>query len=393
MTLLRRLFLRANDLVYRRVIRRILFRSSAQDTHEQLLNWLARADQTDWMLRLAEWVHRLSFSKREIQIGGVTLNYPFIVAAGLVKGQGFPDEPTALSAVEQGKNIIPGWLALPTLVGAVEFGSFTRHPRLGNPGTVIWRFPSAEATQNRVGLKNPGVVAAAEFLRRHKVNLPPIFGINIAVSPGVEDDEQSAREISECLEAFISREVLPTWFTLNISCPNTEDDPGGNQTEARTRLICRAAVAQLRAANIAVPLWVKLSPNLARQQYDILMRVFVETGVRAVIATNTLPMPSPDDGTILAGVAGGLLHSEAVRSAAHLMLAQVREQYPLDVIGCGGVLNGDSYMDFKTVGIEVVQYWSALVFRGPLAAPIIESEFAQHHDLAPSPSRASAAGD
>ena len=29
--------------------------------------------------------------------------------------------------------------------------------------------------------------------------------------------------------------LIPNWFTLNVSCPNTEDDPTGNQTEAYTR--------------------------------------------------------------------------------------------------------------------------------------------------------------
>ena len=62
-----------------------------------------------------------------------------MLAAGFVKGVGFPDEDAALMAVESGRNVMPGWASVPALCGLVEFGSFTRWPRLGNPGTVVWR--------------------------------------------------------------------------------------------------------------------------------------------------------------------------------------------------------------------------------------------------------------
>ena len=95
------------------------------------------------------------------------------------------------------RNIIPGWRSMPLLVGAVEFGSFTRCPRLGNTGTVLWRDEPTHSTQNRIGLKNPGALASAEFFALHLEQLPPVFGINIAVSPGVVDPAQMNREILE----------------------------------------------------------------------------------------------------------------------------------------------------------------------------------------------------
>ena len=51
------------------------------------------------------------------RVGGVTLPHPLIVAAGLVKGDGFASEAEALAAVARGRNIVPGWRSLPTLVG------------------------------------------------------------------------------------------------------------------------------------------------------------------------------------------------------------------------------------------------------------------------------------
>ena len=373
MNLIRRTFAQTNALAYR-LLRPFLFRQKAQTAHENALALLTRTDASDAAVMLARIGRNLSQPGHQVQIGGCTLKSPFILAAGFVKGHGFASEDDALKAVQQGTNIIPGWKTMPRLVGLVEFGSFTRYPRTGNPGTVIWRDAATRSTQNRVGLKNPGAVAAAEFLQQHVIDLPHQFGINIAVSPGVDDDRTSQQHITESIAAFLQRGVVPNWFTLNISCPNTEDDPSGNQTEASTRHLCENARDQIQRCGYDVPLWVKLSPALAPQQYQILMRVFAETGVRAVIATNTHGQPVPSNPALPAGVGGGKLHAHALQAAEYLLQEIRLHAYPLDVIGCGGVLDGDSYLNYKARGLHVVQYWSALVYRGPLAAAIIESE-------------------
>ncbi|MGJ3237852.1 MAG: hypothetical protein ACFE0Q_04015 [Anaerolineae bacterium] len=372
MSFLRKLVLAVNDYSYR-VLRSILFRQTAQVWHTRILDTLTWADASDSICDLAWTVHRASFRRVPITLGGVRLAHPFILAAGFVKGHGFESEDQALAAVERGENIMPGWRSMPRLVGLVEYGSFTRHPRIGNAGTVMWRDVSTQSTQNRVGLKNPGVEAAAHFLLKHVIDLPHTFGINIALSPGVTD-AQAVIDVRESINAFLKRGVIPNWFTLNISCPNTEDDPSGNQAEKLTRALCQSALDAIADTGCDTPLWVKLGPDLASDQYHLLMKVFAELGVRAVIATNTLGAPSPDDPTVQAGLGGGHLYTHALGTAELLMTIRREQGYPVDVIGCGGVLNGTQYLSYKARGVPVVQYWSALVYRGPLAGAIIESE-------------------
>lgn len=366
-----RAFLAANRLLYERIARPLIFRGSAQRAHEQILKLLRWLDQQDSLQSVLEKFHHAAFDPRPVNVGGVELASPLMLAAGFVKGAGFDSEEAALAAVQRGENIMPGWRSMPHLVGAVEFGSFTRWPRLGNPGNVIWRDVRTRSTQNRVGLKNPGARAAAAFLKLHKNQLPHVFGINIAVSPGISDPTQEQRDVLEALDFFIRDSIYPSWLTLNISCPNTEDDPGGHQTEERTHLLCRAVVAHLPQT---IPLWVKISPDLAPEQYDILMRVFDETGVRAVIATNTIPEAAPDDTHLTAGVGGGKLHETATAVVARLMREKSQNRYTVDIIGCGGILDANTYRDFTELGVVAVQYWTALVYRGPLAAALILNE-------------------
>lgn len=351
-------------------------RGGAQRAHERALEWMARADGT-WaqvLLGVAEWLQ----PEMQVEVGGVVLERELILGAGWVKtSRGFGSEEEAIAAVEAGEDVVPGWRGMSRL-GLVELGSFTRWPRKGNPGVVIFRDGSTKSTQNRVGLTNPGAVTAAMFLELHREQLPEQFGINIAVSPGVEDLNEQEREVRESFGAFLKRGVRPTWFTLNLSCPNTEDDPVGNQGAKAARRLCGAAMETIKAhsreGKEPMPLWVKLSPGLAREQYAALMEVFEEIGVRAVVATNTRAESTPGGAGTTAGVEGERLHGDALAAVRMLMEVKTERDYSVDVIACGGIMNGRTWDDFKRLGVKAGQYVSALVFRGPLAAAMIERE-------------------
>jgi dihydroorotate dehydrogenase len=340
---------------------------------------LAIADDTPPVLDVLGLVRWATLEKQPLTVGGVRLHSPFILAAGFVKGLGFASDAEAMAAVECGETLIPGWRAMPRLVGAVEFGSFTRYPRIGNSGVVLWRDEVTRSTQNYVGLKNPGVRSAAAFLHRYLPDLPTQIGINVAVSPGVTDPIQERDEVLDSLASFVECGVIPSWFTLNLSCPNTTDDPTGNQTEDRARDLCGAAVEYLRPYD--VPLWVKISPNLSTAQYRSLIMALEGVGARAIVATNTLPQPMPDNPEVQAGVGGGRLHSCALDACSILMSEKRQHGYSIDVIGCGGVLDGESYLRYKALGVNAIQYWSVFVYRGPLAAAVImnESRLSEQH--------------
>ena len=378
MTVFRSACLPLIDALSALFLRQIVFRRSPQDAHDDAIRLLRLLDQLPLSADIASALHSLTFSKQPTDVGGVRLSQRLILAAGLVKGDGFADEADAMRAVAAGRNVMPGWRIVPALVGPVEFGSFTRLPRMGNPGAVVWRREESLSTQNRVGLRNPGARAAAAFLGARQCQLPKEYGVNIAVSPGVKDIDEQTRDVVESLSFFLDAKVHPTWFTLNLSCPNTEDDPQSLQLESETRQICHAAVERLRSNRREIPLWIKLSPRLALQQYAKLLFVANEVGIRAIVATNTLPCSIPNDVSVLAGIGGGRLFPEALNAVRQLQVELRRGNCAVDVIGCGGVVDGARLRVYLQHGVRAAQYWSALVYRGPFAAAIIESELAQH---------------
>jgi dihydroorotate dehydrogenase len=102
------------------------------------------------------------------------------------------------------------------------------------------------------------------------------------------------------------------------------------------------------------------------------MRVFAETGVAAVVATNTLGQPVTENSATLAGVGGGRLHQQAVAVTTKLLHEKEHRGYTMvDIVGCGGIIDSAT---FRAFGTPAAQYWSALVYRGPLAAALILNE-------------------
>jgi dihydroorotate dehydrogenase len=270
---------------------------------------------------------------------------------------------------------VPGWRSLPALVGAVEFGSFTRHPRRGHSGRTMWRFDETRTMQNRIGLRNPGARAAAAHLRAHARHLPRTWGINLATSPGVSDIDQSRREMVEAASFFA--EALercprrPSWLTINLSCPNTEDDPRGTQTAELAAALCGGV-----AEAWSLPLWVKVGPDLSDAQLAGLVGAFAGSGVAAVVAANTLAQPAPGGG-ITAGASGARLREAALDTVVRLAALSSAARADLDIVGGGGVLDGADLLAFQAAGAKAAMVYSALVFRGPLAAALILDEAAR----------------
>lgn len=366
----------AYDQGYRTLLQPYLFKMSAQAAHEWMLRRLTEADKYPLIESLATGLKRLTLPTLPTMVGGLSLASPLMLAAGFVKGLGFQNQEQALKAVRDGINIMPGWRTMPALVGLVEYGSFTRYPRMGNPGTVIWRHTADRSTQNRVGLKNPGAIAAAEFLGRHLADMPRHYGINIAISPGIDNLDREVGDVEAAATAFLSRGVRPTWFTLNVSCPNTDDDPAGHQTHIKTERLVRTLVSVVSPT----PLWIKISPGLGAAQYEALLKATDAAGGQAIIATNTIAMPTPEHDGLVAGVGGGRLYEHALQATSALIQAKHIIGSKIDIIACGGMLDGKHWHAYQQLGIKAMQYWSALVYRGPLAAALILYE--AHKDFA-----------
>ncbi len=351
------------------LLRSALFTLEAGTSHKVVQDLLARWDLQDnlqFVLQtLTGWLH----PDAPVEVGGVTLPQPYMLAAGWIKGEGHDNEVRALAAVVKDSALLPGWRTLPHLVGPVEFGSYTRWPRHGNTGVTMWRLRGTSSLGNRVGLKNAGIRAVASFLSLHKSRLPACYGINVAVTPGVEEPRQLRKEMAESLAYLFDAGIAPTWLTLNVSCPSHAEDPSLHQTEEVVRTLLQ--VARLETP-VYVPIWIKVSPGLPASQYRLLLNLCDEFGIKAIVATNSLQQVDPD-GTHW-GLGGGALVHASRQALIKLVTLKRIHGHAVDIIACGGILTGQDLKFLRQLDIRAWQYQSALVYRGPLAAALIYRE-------------------
>ena len=147
--------LSAYRAVYEQVARPLIFIQGAQAAHERILALLRGLDALEPAQALQPPRAGSPSPRIPLTIGGVTLPSPLMLAAGFVKGEGFPDEDAALAAVESGRNVMPGWASVPALCGLVEFGSFHALAAPGQSGTVVWRHADSRSTQNSGRAEEP----------------------------------------------------------------------------------------------------------------------------------------------------------------------------------------------------------------------------------------------
>ena len=97
------MLLRAYDRIYSGLNHYLVFRASAQRAHSSLVGLLRLLDRMPYAKDLAGHLHDAAFESKPALVGGAQLSHPLILAAGLVKGDGFDDETAAL-----GQSLTPG---------------------------------------------------------------------------------------------------------------------------------------------------------------------------------------------------------------------------------------------------------------------------------------------
>ncbi|CAL4859473.1 quinone-dependent dihydroorotate dehydrogenase [Microbacterium sp. MM2322] len=277
---------------------------------------------------------------------GLVFDSPFGVAAGF------------------DKNAV-GALGLHALgFGHIEVGTVTAIPQDGNPRPRLFRLPADRALINRMGFNNDGAAAVAarlERMRRRKHR--PVLGANIGKSRVVDVADATADYVAS------TRLVAPVadYLVVNVSSPNT---PGLRGLQAVETL--RPLLTAVKDAAGATPLLVKIAPDLTDDEIDGISAMAVDAGLSGIVATNTTIARTgltTDPARVEAMGAGGL-SGAPLRERSLEVLRRVRAAVPADfcVIAAGGVETASDVRDRLAAGADLVQGYSAFVYRGPLWA-------------------------
>lgn len=279
-------------------------------------------------------------------------------------GLRFPNPVGLAAGFDKHAEAIDGALGLG--FGFVEVGGVTPLPQPGNARPRVFRLPEDAAVINRYGLNSEGMEAAAARLsarlagRRRRGGL---VGVNLGANKDSADRSADY--------ATLTRRLAPLadFLTVNVSSPNT---PGLRDLQAENALddlIARVLAArdEVRAADgRPTPILLKIAPDLSLPELDGMVGVALKRGIDGMIVSNTtVARPASLRGAAKAetgGLSGKPLFAPSTRMLAETFL-RVEGRFPL--VGVGGIDSAQTAFAKIRAGASLVQFYSAMVFKGP----------------------------
>jgi dihydroorotate dehydrogenase len=278
-----------------------------------------------------------------------------------VMGLEFPNPVGLAAGMDKDGEHIDGLFALG--FGFLEVGAVTPRPQAGNPAPRVFRLPEAEALINRLGFNSRGVDAFVENIRRSRHG--GIVGVNI----GRNADTPNERALEDYLECLNRVYPHASFVTANVSSPNTKNLRDLQRADELDGFIAALAAERDRLAvrhGRRVPLAVKVSPDLDDAGIDAIADRIAARGIDAVIATNTTVSRQGVEHLATAREQGGL-SGAPLKARATAIIARLRRALPSSVaiIGVGGIASAADAREKLDAGADLVQLYTALVYRGP----------------------------
>ena len=253
-------------MAYRSLVRPLLFRLPPETAHELAL-------------------HSLSFLRPKLINSFVARQHTASPALALERfGLSFPN-PVGLAAGFDKDGVALEALAALGF-GFIEAGTVTYHAQPGNPRPRLFRLAEDQALINRAGFNNEGAEAFAKRVARHRPNC--VLGVSIGKS-GVTPLENAPEDYLASFELVYE---VADYVAINVSSPNTPQLRELQQSEQLSALLTalqehNRVLQEVYQRPRPMPLLVKLSPDLARNELEAIVDVVTRLQINGIIATNT----------------------------------------------------------------------------------------------------------
>jgi len=344
-------------MLYKSLVRPLLFRKDPEKSHEQILALLAHLE---FLYGSLNDFYRVADERLTVRIGPLTFSNPVGLAAGFDKNAVAPKVISAFG------------------FGFMEIGAVTAQAQPGNPKPRLYRLPEDHALINRLGFNNEGAEAIARKLEslRERGAMPEIpVGINIGRTKIVETKDA----VADFLAAFEKLFPHGDFFTLNVSSPNTP-----NLRDLQEKTLLRELLTAVQEKNRALarrakidfkPLFVKIAPDMEFSQVDEIVEVVEAVKLTGIVATNATAfmragLKSPV-GREPGGLSGRPITKVVTGFISHIYRAT---QGRVPVIGVGGIFNAEDAYDKIKAGASAVQIYTGWIYEGPGAVKRINRD-------------------
>jgi dihydroorotate dehydrogenase len=335
-------------MLYRSILRPVLFRLPPETAHELALRTVKLAFGVKWVRRRA--ARRFgSTAGGELRRFGLTFRNPVGLAAGFDKNGTAAEGLAALG------------------FGFIETGTVTHQAQPGNARPRLFRLPLDRALINRQGFNNHGAARLAARLAAHRPDC--VLGINIGKSRSVPVEEA----VEDYLASFELVHAHADYIVVNVSSPNTPNLRELQQADALFALLDalqrrNRELAQRRERQEPVPLLVKIAPDLGAQDLEAIVEVAERAGLDGIIATNTTisraGLRTPAERVAACGPGG--LSGAPLRERSTEMIASLYRltHGKLAIIGVGGIFSAADAWEKICAGASLVQLYTGFIYEG-----------------------------
>ena len=239
--------------------------------------------------------------------------------------------------------------------GFIEVGAVTPLAQIGNPKPRLFRLKEDSAIINRFGFNNDGMHEVSKRLSKRPSN--GIVGLNLGAN------KNSADRISDFATVFKTCSEFIDFATVNVSSPNTEN-LRKLQSDKELRKLLNEVSAGQDGLKTKVPVFLKIAPDLEKEELKNIALVATYTKIDGIIATNTTISRNNLKSSYQhekGGLSGAPIFEMSTRVLAQLY-AITEGKIPL--IGVGGVFTGEQLFQKIQAGASLVQIYSALIYSG-----------------------------
>ncbi|MCD8864034.1 MULTISPECIES: quinone-dependent dihydroorotate dehydrogenase [Staphylococcus] len=322
-----------------KLLKPLIFNIDPEQAHGMTINALKFIQKHNKLLSAVKGCFDYQQDTLQQQIAGVTFNNPIGLAAGFDKSC---EVPKVLE--------MAGF-------GALELGGITPKPQPGNPKPRMYRLIDDQAIINRMGFNNIGMNKALSNLRKYAYHVP--IGINIGVNKTTPYEERY-QDYLKVMETF---KYDATFFTVNISSPNTANLQNFHDKD-EFAMLCNTLTNFQASQNITQPIFIKLTSDISTTELSQILPTIVDTFDGIILANTTQRRESltSNNQNETGGLSGKPLFE---RNLELIKWTYQHTNGDFPIIGTGGIFTADDVIRMMRNGASLVQIYSSLIFEGP----------------------------
>ena len=303
----------------------------------------------------AERAHRLTIAMLRGYGASGLAGSPVSATPVTIAGLTFPNALGLAAGVDKDARAVDGLFGLG--FGHVEVGTLTPLPQPGNPQPRLFRLKEDRAVINRMGFNNGGIDAALPRIRAARRK--GVLGVNVGAN------KESTDRVGDYALGVAKVAADADYVTINISSPNT---PGLRDLQDPAMLadLLTGCDDARQGAWGRRPLFLKVAPDLERDQLAAIIATAIAGKVDALIVGNTTISRPATLRSAHARETGGL-SGEPLKMLARAKLAEAVQiaDGAMPLIAVGGIDSPDEAKRRIDAGASMVQLYSALVYAGP----------------------------